>query len=70
MYIQVAYLLESDKTKQREFSSLLQIRDSWPKYVLTLDEIASGNIDGVQWMRIDDFLLSLPPIYSPETTLS
>jgi len=38
MYLQIAYLLESEETKQREFSSLLEIKDSWPKYVLSMDE--------------------------------
>jgi predicted AAA+ superfamily ATPase len=41
MYLQVAYLLESEKTKDREFSPLLEINDSWPKYVITMDEDAS-----------------------------
>jgi uncharacterized protein len=41
MYIQVAYLLESEKTKEREFTPLLLIKDSWPKFVITMDENVS-----------------------------
>jgi hypothetical protein len=41
MYLQVCYLLNLDKTKEREFSSLLDIKESWPKYVLSTDEKAS-----------------------------
>lgn len=59
MYIQVAYLLETEKTRDREFASLLAINDSWPKYVLTMDENASWVIDWVKWLNIDKFLLEL-----------
>jgi hypothetical protein len=38
MYLQVAYLLENENTKNREFSPLLEIKDSWPKYVLSMDD--------------------------------
>ncbi|MDD4151796.1 MAG: ATP-binding protein [Candidatus Gracilibacteria bacterium] len=62
MYIQVAYLLETEKTRDREFASLLAINDSWPKYVLTMDENASGVIDGAKWLNIDKFLLELENI--------
>lgn len=37
MYIQIAYLLESESTKKREFRPLLQIEDNWEKYVISLD---------------------------------
>lgn len=56
MYIQVAYLLENNKTRDREFASLLVINDSWPKYVLSMDSDASGSIDWIQWMNIEKFL--------------
>ncbi len=56
MYIQVAYLLEMDKTREREFSSLLEIKDSWPKYVLSMDFEASGKVDWVEWKSVERFL--------------
>lgn len=56
MYIQVAYLLENNKTRDREFASLLAINDSWPKYVLSMDSDASGSINWIQWMNIEKFL--------------
>jgi uncharacterized protein len=59
IYLQVAYLLASDETREREFSWLLTIPDSHPKYVLTLDPLASGQINWVQWKYLPDFLLSL-----------
>ncbi|MDD2565369.1 MAG: ATP-binding protein [Candidatus Gracilibacteria bacterium] len=59
MYIQVAYLLETNKTRDREFASLLAINDSWPKYVISMDHKASGNIEGILWLNIENFLLEM-----------
>lgn len=59
MYIQVAYLLASEETKAREFAPLLAIQDHHPKYVVTMDLNASGNIEGVQWKSIEEFVFSL-----------
>ena len=58
IYIQVAYKLESQETVNREFSSLLEIRDQYPKFVVTMDEFWQGNVEGVQHFYIADFLLS------------
>ena len=38
LYIQVAYLLASHETIEREFSSLEKINDNYPKYVISMDE--------------------------------
>ena len=38
MYIQVAYLLSSQDTVEREFGAYDAIRDNYPKFLLTLDE--------------------------------
>lgn len=38
MYIQVAYLLDSDKVIEREFGAFAEIKDDTPKYVLSLDK--------------------------------
>jgi len=56
MYIQVAYLLDNDKTRDREFASLLAVNDSWPKYVITMDEDATWSINWIQWINIEKFL--------------
>ena len=45
------------KVPDREVSNLLEIRDHYPKYVVTLDELASGNVDGVKIVYLADFLL-------------
>ncbi len=38
-YFQVCYLLWSEETMEREYSSLEQISDNWEKYVVSFDEI-------------------------------
>ncbi len=38
MYIQVAYLLDSDKVIEREFCAFEELNDDVPKYVLSLDK--------------------------------
>ena len=58
LYIQVAYKLESQETVNREFSPLLEIRDQYPKFVVTMDEFWQENVEGVRHFYIVDFLLS------------
>ncbi len=55
-YYQVAYTANDEKTLKRELSSLSNIRDSHPKYLLTLDYDTS-NIDGIQRVNVIDWLL-------------
>lgn len=56
LYIQVAYLLASEETIQREFGVYERVRDNYPKYVLTLDEFDMSR-DGIKHRNIRDFLL-------------
>lgn len=42
----------------REIDNLLEIKDHYPKYVVTLDELATGNINGIKIIHLSDFLLS------------
>lgn len=56
LYVQVAYLLASEQTIQREFSVYNRIRDNYPKYVITLDEFDMSR-DGIKHCNIRDFLL-------------
>ena len=58
IYVQVTQTLHSEKTEKREYDRLLEIRDNYPKYVLTTDEFSGGNYEGIQTMHIADFLLS------------
>lgn len=58
LYVQVTQELHSLKTEKREYDRLLEIRDNYPKYVLTTDEFSGGNYEGIKTMHIADFLLS------------
>lgn len=57
LYVQVAYKLESPETVEREFSTLLAIKDQYPKYVVTMDEFWKESVEGVQHYYISDFLV-------------
>lgn len=56
IYVQVCRWLPEES--DREVANLLEIRGHYPKYVVTLDELASGNINGVKIVHLADFLLS------------
>ncbi len=57
-YLQVAYLLASKETIQREFYPLSKIKDNYPKYVLSLDKHFPPDREGIRQLNIIDFLLS------------
>ena len=56
LYIQVCYLLAEQSTVDREFGVLKEIRDQYPKYVISMDPIWQDNIDGIKHYHIADFL--------------
>lgn len=55
IYVQVCRNLPEES--DREVANLLEIKDHYPKYVVTLDELAAGNINGVKIVHLADFLL-------------
>ena len=55
-YYQVAFTISDEKTLQRELSSLLRIRDAYPKYLLTMD-YDNTIIQGIQKLNVVDWLL-------------
>lgn len=57
LYIQVCYLLNDESTIRREFGSLLEIRDNYPKIVLYQEGAFQGNYEGIPAVRIEDWLL-------------
>ena len=57
IYVQVSFKMESQSTIDREFSPLLEIKDNFPKYVVTMDELWTDNIEGIKHVHIADFLL-------------
>ena len=56
IYIQVTYLLASPETIQCEFGVYDNIRDNFPKYVVSLDEFDMSR-NGIKHRNIRDFLL-------------
>ena len=58
IYIQVCTQLTNDKVIEREYRSLEMVKDSFPKYVLSLDKGFETSRNGIKWMNIVDFLLS------------
>lgn len=57
IYVQVTYKMTEKSTIDREFTPLLDIKDNHPKYVVSMDETWSDNIEGIQHKHIADFLL-------------
>ena len=56
VYVQVCR--ELPDASDREIVNLLEIKDHYPKYVVTMDDLARGNIDGVRIVHLAEFLLS------------
>ena len=56
IYIQVSYLLASEDTKEREFSVLENIKDNYPKYVLSMDEFDMSRT-GIKHVNLIEFLI-------------
>ena len=56
IYVQVCRKLPEES--DREIANLLAIKDHYSKYVVTLDELAAGNVNGVKIVHLVDFLLS------------
>lgn len=55
IYVQVCRTLPENSN--REIGNLLAIKDQYPKYVVTLDELSTGNVNGVKIIHLFDFLL-------------
>ncbi len=55
-YYQVAFSVNDEKTYQREISAFDNIRDNYPKYLLTLD-FDNTNINGINKINVIDWLL-------------
>ena len=59
VYIQVAYIIGSDQTRQREFGALKGIADNYPKYVISMTPLVSRNDDeGIRHISLREFLLN------------
>ena len=55
IYVQVCRNLP--EASDREAANLLELKDHYPKYIVTLDDLAGGNINGIRIIHLADFLL-------------
>lgn len=56
LYVQVCRVLP--KESDREIANLMEIKDNYPKIVVTLDDFATGNVNGIKIVHLADFLLN------------
>lgn len=58
-YVQVAYLIENDETRQREFGRLRNIRNDYPKYVISMTPMVTRrDHEGIAHLGLREFLKS------------
>ena len=55
IYVQVCRTLPENS--DREIENLLAVRDHYQKYVVTLDDLAGGNVNGIKIVHLADFLM-------------
>jgi predicted AAA+ superfamily ATPase len=57
LYVQVCYILSGEKTIEREFISLLRVKDNYPKIVLYKESSFKGNYEGIPIVNVEKWLL-------------
>ena len=56
-YVQVAYLIDSEDTRNREFGRLREIKNDYPKYVVSLTPmLTSRDFEGITHLSLREFL--------------
>ena len=60
LYVQVAYLLESSATIERELAAFAAVRDAYPRVLLSLDPYQPADLQGVRHQSLTDFLRGAP----------
>jgi len=57
IYVQVSLTIMEEKTREREFGSLLLVQDNYAKYIITLNDMHIGNnYKGVQCLNLKELL--------------
>jgi len=57
LYVQVATTLIDAQTREREFGNILEIKDNYPKIVVTLDLQEGVSFQGIRQIPVRKFLL-------------
>ena len=56
-YVQVAYVIADESTRQREFGNLKAIKDNYPKYVISMSPLVDrSDNDGIIHLHLRRFL--------------
>ena len=58
-YYQVAATVRDEKTLKRELTSLQQIKDQYPKIILTLDDDPTADYDGIKRMNALEWMMEV-----------
>lgn len=59
LYVQVCYLLESEKVREREMRPFRKIKDNFPKLLLTMDKLPQSNEDGIIRRFLPEWLIGV-----------
>ena len=62
VYIQVSYLLATEKTIEREFRVLKKVPDNFPKFVISMDQFDFSR-DGIRHLNLIEFLKDSSSIF-------
>lgn len=58
IYVQTAYLIANDETREREFGNLHKIKDNYPKYVVSMTPgVTRSDDNGVTHLHLRNFLM-------------
>ncbi|MBR2082068.1 MAG: ATP-binding protein [Elusimicrobiaceae bacterium] len=60
-YYQVSQSILAEETLKRELEPLQQIKDHYPKYLLTMDYLPATDFDGIQQINVLDWLVQDKP---------
>ena len=63
MYVQVCYLLADENTIEREYRSIETIRDSFPKIVVSMDDVRFGVRNGIRHHLAWEILSGAQPLF-------
>jgi predicted AAA+ superfamily ATPase len=58
IYIQVALTINDTVTHERELGNLKQIKDNYPKKVITMESFSGNTVDGIQNESLREFLMN------------
>ena len=56
-YVQVSYIIADDTTRKREFGALQNLKDNYPKYVISMSPLVTrSDYEGITHLHLREFL--------------